>query len=86
MDILGFLQKNKIIPSKEIIIEEQARKLARRVCKPEYFLVKMDNQDLSNFSNIFVDEMLNILTERFINLENELKKTEKAINELKCNK
>ena len=85
MDILKFLQSKKIIPSKEVIIKEQAKKLARQVCKPEYFLVKMDNEDLSNFSNIFVDEIFSILSERLLVLRKETKKTENAINKLKCN-
>lgn len=86
MDILKFLQSKKIIPSKETIIKEQAKKLAKQISRPEYFLVKMDNEDLSNFSNVFVDEILNILTDRFVSLDDEMKKTNDAIMNLKCNK
>lgn len=83
MDILKFLQSKKIIPSKETIIKEQAKKLAKQVSRPEYFLVKMDNEDLSTFANEFRDELTGILTKRYHILKNEIQSTEKSINNLK---
>lgn len=85
MDILNFLQKNKILPSKSLVVESEAKKLARRIASNNYYLMDLDNEELTNFANAFNSEILDILTDRYLELQNEVGKAEKSINNLKCN-
>jgi hypothetical protein len=85
MNIIKYLQSKRIIPSKETIIKNEAKKLAKQVCSPEYFLIKLDNEGLVEFTNQFTENILTILTDRHNVLLDEAEKTGKAINNLKCN-
>lgn len=83
MSIISYLQKKKIIPSRETIIKEQAKRLAKQVCKPEYFIIKLDNLELTNFANEFRDEILVEMAKRYKVLSDEAAKTENALNNIK---
>lgn len=83
MSIISYLQKKKIIPSRETIIKEQAKRLAKQVCKPEYFIIKLDNLELTEFANEFRDEILVEMAKRYKVLSDEAAKTENALNNIK---
>ena len=83
MDIIKFLQNKKIIPTKKSLIENEARRMARRIASENYFIQKMDNEDLVSFANEFRTELTIILTERLKTLEENLDSTNKAMQNIK---
>ena len=83
MSILSFLQSKKIIPTKKILIENEARAMAKRISNENYWINNMTNEDLVFFANEFRTEVTIIITDRLRVLEENIDSTNKAIQNIK---
>ena len=83
MSILTFLQQKRILPTKEVLIKNEAKRLANKITKPEYFLLNLTNKEIVDFYNKVGDELQDIMLQRLGVLRSECENTEDAIAKLK---
>lgn len=83
MSILTFLQQKRILPTKEVLIKNEAKRLANQITKPEYFLLNLTNKEIVDFYNKVGDELQDIMLQRLGVLRSECENTEDAIAKLK---
>jgi hypothetical protein len=83
MSILKYLQSKKILPTKEVLIKNEAKRLAKQITKPEYFLLNLTNKEIVDFYNKVGDELQDIMLQRLNALRLECENTEDAIAKFK---
>lgn len=82
MSLINFLQKNKIIPTREEVVKNEAIKLAKKICNNKESMINLTNRELGLFNEIFNSEMKKIITERKEKLEQEILDCVNTINKI----